>query len=310
MTPAASSSRALKADLLLLTTACIWGLAFVAQRVGMEHVGPFLFNGVRFALGAVALLPLAVAVKTRAAPGLSHAGSRALPWWGMLAAGTALTLGASLQQIGLQDTTAGKAGFITGLYVILVPFFGAFVGRRTPVGTWAGAAMAVAGMYFLCITEDFTISPGDLLELIGAVFWAGHVLIAAWFAPRMNPLRLAVGQYAVCSVTSLIIALCMENVEWSGIRAAAVPIAYGGLLSVGLAYTLQLVAQRDAPPSHAAIILSLEAVFAALAGWLLLSETLALRGLAGCALMMGGMLLSELWPWLRAWPGRRMARQA
>ena len=290
-------SRTLRADLLLMVTAIIWGLAFVAQRVGMEHVGPFVFNGVRFALGALALLPLAhYSRKTmHAAPGL-----HAPVWLGCLCAGLALTLGASLQQIGLQDTTAGKAGFITCLYVIFVPIFGAFLGSRTPFGTWLGAGVAVVGMYLLSITEDFSINRGDLMELLGAFFWAGHVLVVAWFAPRMNPIQLAVGQYAICSIISLGIAVFNgESFAMDGLLKAAAPILYGGLLSVGVAYTLQLIAQRDAPPSHAAIILSMEAVFAALAGWVLIGEVLTPRGLLGCALMLAGMLLSEMWPYLR-----------
>jgi len=287
----------LKADLLLTTTALIWGLAFVAQRVGADHVGPFVFNGVRFALGACALLPLAARSDKAMGPA---PGMHVRPMLGYLCAGLVLTLGASLQQIGLQYTTAGKAGFITCLYVILVPLFAIFWGRRTPLGTWIGAVVAVAGMYLLSVTEDFSVNQGDLLEFIGAFFWAGHVLVASWFAPRMNPIRLAVGQYTVCSVVSLCIAVASgESFALAGLWAAAVPILYGGLFSVGVAYTLQLVAQRDANPSHAAIILSMESVFAALAGWVLIGEILTTRGLVGCALMLAGMLLSELWPMLR-----------
>jgi len=291
------SLRSIKADVLLTITALIWGLAFVAQRVGMEHVGPFVFNGVRFALGAIALFPLAVRSRKamRPAPGLS-----ANPWQGCLFAGLVLTCGASLQQIGLQYTTAGNAGFITCLYVILVPIFAALGGKRTPLGTWLGALTAVAGMYLLSVTEELNINSGDLLELLGAVFWAGHVLVAAWFAPRMNPIHLAVGQYAVCSALSLAIAVVNgESFAPEGLMLAAGPLLYGGLLSVGVAYTLQLVAQRDANPSHAAIILSLESVFAALGGWFLIGEVLSVRALLGCALMLAGMLLSELWPMLR-----------
>ncbi|GFK95069.1 putative cystine transporter YijE [Fundidesulfovibrio magnetotacticus] len=286
----------LKADVLLLVTALIWGMAFVAQRVGMEHVGPFTFNGVRFAIGAAALLPLALRSgrSMRPAPGM-----QAPAWLGCLCAGAVLTLGASLQQIGLVYTTAGKAGFITCLYVILVPIFAAFLGGRTPLGTWLGALLAVWGMYLLSIGEDFSVNRGDLLELVGAAFWAGHVLVAAWFAPRMNPIHLAVGQYVVCSALSLCVALFLgESFAPAGLWDAAVPILYSGLLSVGVAYTLQLVAQRDADPSHAAIILSLESVFAALAGWALIGEVLSPRGMLGCGLMLGGMLLSETWPYL------------
>jgi drug/metabolite transporter (DMT)-like permease len=300
-----TGSKALRADLLLTVTALIWGLAFVAQREGAQHVGPFTFNGVRFALGALALLPLALRSgrAMRPAPGLC-----APAWLGCLCAGLVLTLGASLQQIGLIYTTAGKAGFITCLYVIFVPAMAAAAGKRTPLGTWIGALIAVAGMYLLSVGEDLSVNKGDLYELIGAFFWAGHVLVAAWFAPRMNPIVLAVGQYAVCSALSLGVAVGTgESFALAGLSAAAMPILYGGLLSVGVAYTLQLVAQRDANPSHAAIILSMESVFAALGGWALIGEQLNLRGLIGCALMLAGMLLSELWP---APKGNTMAREA
>lgn len=287
-------SRALRADLLLLTTAIIWGMAFVAQRVGMDHVDPFVFNGVRFALGALTLAPLAFFSSARfhALPGM-----RAPLWLASLCAGLALTLGASLQQIGLQYTTAGKAGFITCLYVILVPIFAAATGRRTPLGTWLGALAAVAGMYLLSVTRDMTINTGDLYVLAGAVFWACHVLVIGRFAPRVNPLHLAIGQYAFCCAASLALALIRgESFALEGLMAGAWPIFYGGALSVGVAYTLQLVAQRDANPSHAAIIMSLESVFAALSGWALIGETMNMRAVFGCALMLAGMLLSELWP--------------
>ena len=287
--------RTLKADLLLLLTAAIWGVAFVAQRVGMDHVGPFTFNGVRFALGSLSLLPL-VWFEARGAQRRSRPSALAGPtvYWGPALAGMLLFLGASLQQVGLVYTTAGKAGFITGLYVVIVPILGLFYRQRPDAGTWLGAVMAAIGLYLLSVTAQFTIAFGDLLELLGAFFWAGHVLIIGWLSPRMPVIRLACLQYACCALLSLAVALTIEPVALAGILAAAVPILYGGLASVGIAYTLQVVAQKDAPPAHSAILLSLEAVFAALGGWLLLGETLSSRGLLGCALMLGGMLASQL----------------
>ncbi len=291
-------SAAAKADALLLTTALIWGLAFVAQRVGMEHVGPFTFNGVRFALGALALLPVALRSAKYADPADFYFGKPSLATYvfGGLAAGAVLFAGATLQQVGLVYTTAGKAGFITGLYVVIVPLLGLALRQRPAKGDVIGAVLAAVGLYYLSVTEEFTIAYGDALELIGAVFWAGHVIIIGRLSPRMRAAGLACAQYAVCGVLSLAAAVFTEDMALGGILDAAIPILYGGLMSVGLAYTLQVVAQRDAKPTHAAIILSLESVFAALAGWVMLGETLGMRGLFGCALMLGGMLLSQLMP--------------
>jgi drug/metabolite transporter (DMT)-like permease len=289
-------SRALRADLLLLATAAIWGFAFVAQRMGMDHVGPFTFNGVRFALGSLSLLPLVWLEARRpvVVVGTARPGGKTVLYGGILA-GSALFLGASLQQVGLVHTTAGKAGFITGLYVVIVPILGLCYRQRPDAGTWIGAGMAAAGLYLLSVTEQFTIAFGDLLELVGAFFWACHLLILGWLSPRMPVLRLACLQYAWCALLSLAVALVFESIALAAIRAAALPILYGGLGSVGIAYTLQVVAQKDAPPAHAAILLSLEAVFAALGGWLILGEILSPRGMVGCAFMLAAMLISQLY---------------
>ena len=286
-----------KSDALLLTTAIIWGFAFVAQRVGMDYVGPFTFNGIRFAIGSLSLLPLVVigreqrtaTNKIMPPPGLK------IILFGGAALGLALFSGASLQQIGLVYTTAGKAGFITGLYVIIVPLLGLFWRQQPKIGTWIGAVLAAVGLYFLSVTEEFTIELGDLLVLIGAFFWAAHVLIIGCLSPRINPVKLAFSQYVACSILSLMTACVIENISMLAIFQAAIPILYGGLLSVGIAYTLQVIAQREAHPAHAAILLSLEAVFAAIGGWLILGEIISARGLFGCGLMLSGMLLSQLW---------------
>lgn len=274
----------------------IWGAAFVAQRMGMEHVGPFTFNGVRFALGALALWPL-----IQKKPGrLTWAGDlpkffRKRPvFWGGALAGAVLFFGATFQQVGLVFTTAGKAAFITGLYVILVPLAGLFWGEKMAWGGWVGAVLALVGLYFLSVTEELTLAPGDLLELLGSFFWAGHVLILGWLSPRVDVLRLAAAQYVACSLLSLVTAFWLEPITAEGLAGAAIPILYGGLMSVGVAYTLQVIAQRDAPPAHAAIILSLETVFAALTGWLILDEVLSERALLGCVLMFAGMLFAQL----------------
>jgi drug/metabolite transporter (DMT)-like permease len=287
---------ALKSDLLLLLTATIWGFAFVAQRVGMDFVGPFTFNGVRFALGALVLLPfIAVAGLKISSENPAPPKKRSDSIWPGAAAGVVLFFGSSLQQMGLVYTTAGNAGFITGLYVVMVPILGLIWRHRPGAGTWIGTLLAASGLYLLSVTESFDLAPGDSLVLMSAVMWAIHVLIIGWLSPRKDPLVLACSQFAVCSLLSLITAVAVESITLEDLRGALVPILYGGVLSVGLAYTLQVVAQRNAPPAHAAVILSLEGAFAALGGRLLLAESLTARGYTGCALMLAGMLLSQLW---------------
>jgi drug/metabolite transporter (DMT)-like permease len=281
-------------DSLLLITAAIWGFAFVAQRVGMDHVGPFTYNGVRFALGCLSLVPLLITGKAASGSLTVAAGSRLFILGGG-ALGVVLYAAASLQQVALLYTTAGKAGFITGLYVVIVPFLGLFWKQKPNPGTFAGAALAAAGLYLLSVTGSFEMEFGDFLVLLSAFFWSAQVLMVAWLSPRVNPVQLAFYQFTVCSVLCLITAFCFETVAWSRIFAAAIPILYGGVLSVGIAYTLQVVAQREAQPAHASILMSLEAVFAALGGWMILGETLNARGVMGCALMLGGMILSQLW---------------
>ena len=294
-------SKTFTSDVLLLLTATIWGVAFVAQRVGMDYVGPFLFNGIRFALGSLVLAPFVLRNHGGdPLPGHKAAGGAVqLVMLGGGLAGFALFAGASFQQAGLVYTTAGNAGFITGLYVVIVPILGLFFKQKTNVGSWVGAIIASIGLYFLSITEQFTIAFGDFLVLAGAFFWVGHVLIIGWLSPRMDPLKLALTQFTACSLLSLLTAFIFETNTLDGIIQAAIPLLYGGALSVGIAYTLQVVAQRNAHPAHAAILLSLEAVFAALGGWVVLGETLSARGLFGCSLMLAGMLLSQLWGFIR-----------
>jgi len=286
-------------DALLLLTAGIWGFAFVAQRAGMEHVGPFTYTAVRFVLGALALLPLVLArrraaLREAAAGVVMAAPPRIHPLMAGLLAGAVLTGGALLQQAGLVTTTAGKAGFVTGLYVVLVPLAGLLWGQRAGWSRWVGAVLAAGGLYLLSVTGRFTIERGDLLVLLGALFWTGHVLLLGWLSPRTDAVALACVQFAVCAALSGAVLPFVEHPSLGALHAAALPILYGGLLSVGVAFTLQVVAQRRAPPAHAAILLSLETVFAALGGWWLLGERLGARGLAGCALMFAGMLCAQL----------------
>lgn len=288
-------SQGVKSDGILLLTAFIWGFAFVAQRMGMDHIGPFMFNGIRFCLGALVLVPVFLRSRRSFQPEQPKKAGLPSGFWVGSIAGLVLFLGASLQQVGLVYTTAGNAGFITGLYVVLVPILGLFLGTRTHTGTWLGALLAALGLYFLSVTAELTIAYGDLLVLVGAVFWAIHVHIVGRFAPLMEASRLALFQYLACAALSLVVGFLVETTTLAGLWGAALPILYGGALSVGVAYTLQIVGQRHAHPAHAAILLSLESVFAALGGWMVLGEVMTMRGLLGCALMLGGMLMSQLY---------------
>jgi drug/metabolite transporter (DMT)-like permease len=280
-----------KSNLVLLITAAIWGLAFVAQRIGAQYIGSFTFNGIRFALGSLTLIPLLVFSKNPATPP-SHQRSGLVLSTGIIA-GTVLFIASSLQQIGLADTSAGKAAFITGLYIVIVPLLGFFLKQRVPLFNWIGVVFAVTGLYFLSVTEDFSIGKGDLLELAGSFFWAIHILLIDNFSKRVDIIKLSLIQFLTCSFLSLTAAFIIETISLSGIRQAAVPILYGGIFSVGAAYTLQAIGQKHAKPSHAAIILSMESVFASIGGLIILGEDLGLRGYLGCFLMLVGMFISQ-----------------
>ena len=291
----------MNADLLLLLTAAIWGLAFVAQRVGMTYMGPFIFNAIRFTLGGLSLLPLLVWQNKREERADKRTKKTSL--FPLLFTGLILFAGASLQQIGLVGTTAGKAGFITGLYVILVPLLALLWGRKTHPAHWMGALLAVGGLYLLSVKAGFEVSPYDLVVLAGAFVWAEHVHLIDRFAGIVGPIRLSIGQFLVCGVLSLITAIAFEEINLVSISDGIYPILYGAFLSVGLAYTLQVVAQRTADPTHAVVILSLEGAFAALGGWFVLQEVLTPRDLLGSALMLTGVLFSQFLGQPRINPG-------
>ena len=289
-------SQAIRADLLMLLAAAIWGFAFVAQREGMETMGPFLFNTARFFIGTVFLLPIVWYLSKKKKVSTDKETSTKKLWIAGIVAGLFLFTASSFQQVGIQYTTAGKAGFITGLYIFFVPLIGIFFGQRTGSGTWLGAFIAVIGLYLLSINEDCSIARGDLLQLICAVFFAAHVLVIGYVAKRMDPLKLSLIQYFVSGVLSFFIAIAIEVITWQMIVDTAIPLIYAGIMSIGVGYTLQVVAQQHAKSSHAAIILGLEGAFAVLGGWLILDENLSTRGMIGCGLMLSGMFLSQLLP--------------
>lgn len=296
--PAARLDVRLRAHLMLVVAAAIWGFAFVAQALGAEHTGPLTFNGVRFGLGALSLLPLVAVLDRRASADGGPGRARGRATWrpcllpGLLA-GTVLFVAALLQQSGMSTTSAGKASFITGLYIVLVPIAGILLGHRTSRATWAAVLVALVGLYLLCVTDGLSVAPGDALMLASAVFFTGHILVIDRYA-RLDALRLSVTQFGTCALLNLVGAGLVEDAPYAGIDRALVPILYGGLVSVGIAYTLQVIGQRDALPSHAALIMSLESVFGLLGGALLLAESMTPRGYAGCALMLAGILLSQI----------------
>jgi drug/metabolite transporter (DMT)-like permease len=292
----------LKSDSLLLTTAGIWGFGFAAQKSGMEFLGPFGFNGVRFLLGSLFLLPLVLVRKTtsRDSPEDREAPVRGRNFFcASFLAGLLLFIGASLQTAGLLFTTTGNSGFITGLYVVLVPIIGIFFGRKTGLPTWIGAGLTFTGLFFLCTTGSAAgsagrINPGDLMTLVSAFFWSLHVLLLDRLVKKADPVKLCHAQFAWCGILSLFtVLICREPISPEGLKGSLIPLLYGGLVSVGIGNTLQAVAQRHAPPAHAVIILCLEGCFAALAGALLFDEIPGVKALFGAALMLCGMLVTQ-----------------
>ena len=334
------NKRALRADLLLLLTAAIWGFGFVAQRAGMEYVGPFAYNGIRFLLGALFLVPFALwSIRRNASTGGEVKKLRHFVFPSFLAGGCVF-IGVSFQQLGVMFTTAGNAGFITGLYVVLTPIFGIFLNRKTGAATWVGAFLTFTGLFFLSFSAALTttpdvgngvinrVNPGDILVVISAVFWAFHVLLIDRLVKNTNPVALSLGQFVFAGLYGLVAAFLLEptlsrwlqnlapgllfspqyswvslpalisglasgGIPLSFISSAMIPILYGGLVSAGIGYTLQIVAQRDAPPAHATVILCLEGSFAVLGGVLLLNEQVGAGMLLGFALMLSGMLASQ-----------------
>ena len=260
----------------------------------MDHVGPFTFTAARFTLGCLVLIPYMV-FRKRVTPGKKEESpaSRKKIMALQVLVGIFLFGGISLQQYGLLFTTAGNAGFITGLYVIFVPLAGLFFGHRMKPALWVGILLAACGLYFLSIVPGEGINPGDIYVFGCALFWTAHVLLIGYLAPRRDPVKIAIIQYTITALLSWIVAICAEDIRFSDILAAAWPILYGGVLSVGVAYTLQIIAQQYAHPAYASIILSMESAFAVLGGWLILSEPMTGRILLGCGLMLTGMIIVQ-----------------
>ena len=285
----------LRANCMLLLAAFCWGSTFVAQSVGTAYVGPFAFQGVRCLLGAVVLLPV-VALSDRLQHHRYHWRDKELLRGG-LCCGLVLFVAANLQQTGLQaGTTAGKSGFITALYIVLVPVLSLLVLRRHPSKwVWCGVVLATVGLYLLCITESFSIAKGDLYTLACALCFAVHILVIDHFSPKCDGVRMSCLQFLVCGLLSLIAMPFFETPPTaSALLQCWLPIAYAGICSCGIGYTMQILAQRDTNPTVASLLMSLESVFATLSGWLVLHETLHAREYIGCLLMLAAVLLAQL----------------
>ena len=286
----------LRQSLLLFLTAVIWGVAFVAQSAGMDYVGPFTYNGVRCILGGMVLLPcIALLDRVRGeqdTKNAGHEGRKLLA--GGLCCGVLLFAASSFQQVGIQYTTVGKAGFITAMYIIIVPVLGIFVHKKAGLKVWIGVVLAVCGLYLLCMTGGFQLEKGDVLVLVCAVIFSLHILVIDYFSPDVDGVRMSCIQFWVCGILSMIVCFVLETPDIRSILAAWRPICYGGFMSCGVAYTLQIVGQKGMNPTVASLILSLESVVSVIAGFLILHQTMSRRELLGCCFMVTAIVLVQL----------------
>ena len=289
--------KSLRGSLLLLLGSVIWGAAFVAQRVGMDHLGPFSFNGIRMLLAGIVLIPVAAFIDRKKEPGV-RPDPKDQRKAGLLC-GVLLFVASSLQQMGLVTTSAGKAGFITALYVVLVPVAAWLLFRKNPGRViWLGVVLAVFALWLLCMPAGggFALQGGDLLVLGCAVAFTGQILCVDYYAPKVSGVKLARDEFLVTGMLSLLIAVFTETITWTGIREALIPILYAGLMSGAVAYTLQIIGQRDTDPTVASLIMCLESVFATLSGALILGEKMTVRETVGCVLMFVAVVLAQLSP--------------
>lgn len=292
-------ARFIRQNVLPVLAAFIWGTAFVAQSVGADYVGPFTFNAVRSAIAFVFLLGLCVVFRFRrkkdfAAQAKPRPNYRRDLLLGGLCCGVALALGSNLQQKGLETTTSGKAGFITAMYIVIVPILGIFLKKKVGKTVWVSVALAVAGLYCLCIQQDFSISRGDFYIFLCSLCFTAHILIIDHFTQKVDGVELSCAQFLAVTVFSSVGMLAAENPSWEALRQCAWPLLYVGIFSSGVAYTLQIVAQRDSNPTVVSLLLSLESVFATLAGALILGDRMSGREYFGCALMLAAVVLTQI----------------
>lgn len=300
----------LRQSVLLFLTAVIWGVAFVAQSAGMEYVGPFTYNGARCILGGLVLIPC-VALLDRMQQTSQDKNStvrqdsitrekKVNPWsdrellLGGICCGIILFAASNFQQFGIQYTSVGKAGFITAMYILLVPVMGLFIHKKVGLKVWIGVAFAVCGLYLLCMTNGLKLEKGDTMVLICAFIFSLHILVIDYYSPKVDGVRMSCIQFWVCGILSLVCALLFENPSFGSIVTAWQPVCYGGIMSCGVAYTLQIVGQKDMNPTVASLILSLESVVSVVAGFLILHQTMSRRELLGCCMMVIAIVLAQL----------------
>lgn len=290
----------MRSNLLLALTALVWGVAFVAQSVGMDYVRPFTFNASRYMIGGTVLIPCILLMKRRDVHGQEEAPSeeerrqrRKNGVIGGICCGIVLFVASSFQQFGVMETTVGKAGFITALYIVIVPLLGIFMKKRVAWTVWISVVIATVGMYLLCMTEGFSISRGDLYVFICAICFSFHILIIDYVSPKADGVLISCVQFYTAGVLALVPTLFLEKPELSAILAAWAPILYAGVMSCGVGYTLQVVAQKDTDPVIASLILSLESVFSLIGGWVILGQKLSPKELFGCVLVFCGILLAQ-----------------
>lgn len=303
---------------LLLLAACVWGVAFVAQSVAMDYVGPFTFSCARFLLGGAVLLPVigifSLFRKNKPAESVAQSTSEStsgdtspgsgmkLSFWkrnksliiGGVCCGIALCIANNFQQVGIVTTSAGKAGFITAFYIVFVPILSLFFGKKSRLVIWISVALALGGLYLLCVTESFSINRGDLYIMVCALVFSAHILIVDHFSPLVDGVKLSCIQFFVAGILSAIPMLLFEEPSLAQLQAASVSILYAGIMSCGVAYTLQVVGQKNMNPTIASLILSLESVVSVLAGWVILNQALSTREIIGCVLMFGAIILAQL----------------
>lgn len=288
-----------RSNIMLVLTALIWGVAFVAQSVGMDYLGPFTFNAARFIMGGIILIPCIFLIRRingnrEEAPGARETRKK-YGILGGICCGTALFVASAFQQIGVSHTTVGKAGFITALYIIVVPVLGIFLKKKVAVTVWVSVVVATLGMYMLCVTDGtLGIGKGDLYVFICAICFSFHILIIDYFSPRADGVFMSCIQFFTAGALALFPTLLFENPTVSALAAAWAPVLYAGVMSCGVGYTLQVVAQKDTDPVIASLILSLESVFSVIAGWLILGQRLSVRELFGCALVFCAIILAQV----------------
>lgn len=285
-------------SLLLLLTATIWGIAFVAQSVSMDYIGGFTFNSIRSLIGSLTLLPVILLLsKPKSAEEKNRpqtSSNQKILITGGICCGIILCLASNFQQFGIKYTTVGKAGFITACYIVIVPIIGLFLGKKCSKFIWAAVGMALIGLYLLCITDGFSIGKGDLLVLVCAFLFSVHILVIDHFSPKVDGVKLSCLQFLTCGILSGIPALLFERPSFSAICQAWMPILYAGIMSCGVAYTLQIIGQKNMNPTVASLILSLESCISVLAGWVLLGQQLSTREILGCVIMFAAIILAQL----------------